>query len=263
MTTRHDGGEGRHRLEAGLLLAAQLAGDRGAALALPALASVLGARVCAQADALDALAPQGRADRLRATAAQLRAVSPDRAARLPPRARALLAADVPRALGSEWQRNAPEVRRGFSAGAGVRAAIRAAASDQPSGIDAELAGRELGRGRALLARAAARLDAGEAAALIDALGAAEAGAVLALSELLDASEGAADALADSLLDAARRTSLPRELVRALGAMALALDGDVSAGDARSHAWRRVAREIAAAEGHALDAVDESAGDADR
>jgi hypothetical protein len=116
-------------LEAGLLLAAQLAGDRGAVAALPALASALAQRVCERAAALDALTPEARAEALRAVALRLRAVSLGRAAQLPLRARALLAPEVPRVLGVAWEREAPLVRRGFAVSAGVRAAVRAAAGD--------------------------------------------------------------------------------------------------------------------------------------
>lgn len=246
-----------------MLLAAQLAGDRCAVVARSALAGAVGERLGVRAEALEALAPQVRAEALRATAAELRGVSPERVARFAPRARALLAAEVPRSIGSVWQRDAPPVRRGFAASAGVRAAVRAVASEVPLAADLELAARELGRGRALLARATAALEADVANALIETLDAAEAGAVLALRELLGASDGAADVLADALLDAARRTVQPRELVRALGAMALAIEGDGSPGDARSHDWRRVAREVAAVEGHVRAESPGGGGDATR
>jgi len=245
--------------EDGVLLAAQVAGDRGAAAAAQALAPSLGARVMLAATALDALSAPSPAEALRAIAAQLRAVSPERASRLAPRARALLAADVPRALGAVWQREAPAVRRGFAASVGVRAVVRAAAADGWRSANLELAARELGRGRALLARATAALDADAASALVESLDAAEAAAVLALRALLGVSEGPADTMAASLLDAAQRAA-PEQLVRALGAMALAVEGDGASGDVRSHVWRRIALEIATVEGFALDEIQEQQGD---
>lgn len=234
--------------EAGLLLAAQVAGDRGAVAAVPGFATALGLRVGARAEALDALSPSARADVLRETAGQLRFVSVERAARLAPRARALLAAEVPRALGSLWQREAPAVRRGFSASAGVRAAVRAAAAELPLTVDPELAAREVGHGRALLAGATAGPLAEKVTAAIDSLDPAEAAAVFALRGLLVASDDAEDRVSEALLDAVRRASPPCDRVRALGAMALALVGDGAAGDVRSQVWRRIARELAAIDG---------------
>jgi|GEM_PF-6722918 len=245
--------------EDGVLLAAQVAGDRGAAAAAHGLTPSLSARLVVAAAALDALSAPNRAEALRATAAQLRAVSPERASRLAPRARALLAADVPRALGAVWQREAPAVRRGFAASAGVRAAVRAAAADVWRSADLELAARELGRGRALLARATEGLDADAASALVESLDAAEAAAVLALRALLGVSEGPADTIAAALLDAAQRAA-PEQLVRALGAMALAVEGDGASGDVRSHAWRRIALEIAVVEGFVLADMHDQQGD---
>lgn len=240
--------------DAGLLLAAQLADDRGAVAALPALAATLAARVRVRAEALATLTPHARAEALRAAAALFRGVSAERAAGLPARARALLVAEVPRALGASWQAAAPAARRGFAASEGVRAAVRAAAAEVPQHVDGALAARELGRGRAMLARAMDSRDASLTSPLLATLDAAEAGAVLALRPLLGAPNGAADALADALLEGAQRVAPLREVVRALGAMALALEGDGSPGDARSHAWRRVARELAAVEGFAPEAA---------
>jgi len=245
--------------EEGLLLAAQVAGDRGAAAAAQALTPGLSARVIVAAAALDALSAPSLAEALRAIAAQLRAVSPERASRLAPRARSLLAADVPRSLGAAWLREAPAVRRGFAASVGVRAVVRAAAADAWRSADLELAARELGRGRALLARATEGLDADAATALVESLDAAEAAAVLALRALLGVSEGPADTMAAALLDAAQRAA-PEQLVRALGAMALAVEGDGASGDVRSYAWRRIALEVAAVEGFVLAEMQDQQGD---
>ena len=244
--------------EDGLLLAAQVAGDRGAAAVAQALTPSLGARVVVAAAALDVRSASSRAEALRATAAQLRAVSSERASRLAPRARSLLAADVPRSLGAVWQREAPAVRRGFAATAGVRAVVRAAAADVWRSADPELAARERGRGTALLARATAALDAAASTAIVESLDAAEAAAVLALRTLLGVSEGPADRMAAALLDAAQRAA-PEHLLRALGAMALAVEGGAS-GDVRSHPWRRIALEIAAVDGFALADVHDQHGD---
>ncbi len=167
-------------------------------------------------------------------------------------------------------REAPAPRRGFVAGEGLRAVLRASAHAACDG-DPAVAARELGRGRALLADALAGDTERAARSLVATLEPEEAGAVLALVQLLpsaqrlplapsagtdradDASGRHERGLVAALLAAAMRDAAPPERVRALGAMAGALEsGDTrerdAQGDGRTRRWRRLARELAAVEG---------------
>lgn len=225
----------------GFVLAATVAEDRGATAAIDALADALRTPVKSRADAIAALDGAARAKELRRIAASLRPIPrPDGGEALPPRARAILAVDVPKDLGAHWIAGAPPPRRGFAASPALRGVLARIAS-QPSRQEAETAARERGLGRMLLARIGSELDEDARAGLYESLGAEEAAAVLALRAHVE--HEAWDAPTIARVRAFVAVSRPGpERTRAIGAMELGAQGDL-AGDARSHAWRRAGAEI--------------------
>jgi hypothetical protein len=233
--------------ERGFLLAAELAGDRGAVQALAGLAAPRAAGLAALAAERDALPREARARGWREAAAAMRRVSVEGASRLPPRARALLAAEVPREVGARWLREAPSPRRGFVADEGLRAVVRAAAIAAEGSPSPALDAVARGRGRRLLAAWLRGPSAAAARAFVGGLDADEAGAVLALAQLPETASAADDAARDveAWLAAAARVASPSERVIALGVMADACVRPMDGSDRRVRAWRRLAREIAA------------------
>jgi hypothetical protein len=251
-----DGRVSPEERERGFLLAAELAGDRRAGRGLVGLAARRSAGIAALAAELDALPGEARAALWRTWAAGLRRVSVEGASCLPPRARALLAAEVPRPVGERWLREAPPPRRGFVADEGLRAVVRAAASAAEGETDPDLVARSLGRGRRLLAAALCGPSERAARDFVAALDADEAGAVLSLAALpaaVDLQEGREVDVA-GLLAAAVRSAPPADRVFALGVMAEALAAPAPGGDRRVRAWRRLARELAATGLRAMDGV---------
>lgn len=231
----------------GFLLAAELAGDRRGARGLAGLAAPRSTRVAALAAELDAWPGEARAALWRTSAAGLRRVALDGASLLDPRARALLAAEVPRAVGERWLRASPPPRRGFVADEGLRAVVRAAARAAEGEMDLDLVARSRGRGRRLLAAAWCGPSERAAREFVAALEADEAAAVLALAALpadADLPDGRAVDVA-GLLAAAARIAPPPDRVLAVGVMAEALAAPAAGGDRRVRAWRRLARELAA------------------
>jgi hypothetical protein len=111
----------------GMLLAAAAQGDGGRA-AIAGLAPGLARRFSAAIRELDALERGHRHARLRATVAKLAAIPTD--ARLPPRAAAVLAPEVPREIGARWMASAPPVRRGFRVHRSLKTSLRRLAASE-------------------------------------------------------------------------------------------------------------------------------------
>jgi hypothetical protein len=246
MAERESPGSAEER-ERGFLLAAELAGDRGAVRALAGLAAPRAAGLAALAAEFDALPREARTRNWREAAAELRRVSVEGGSRLPPRARALLAAEVPREVGARWLREAPVLRRGFVADEGLRAVVRAASVAAEGSADVTLAAAARGRGRRWLAAALRGSFAAAARDFVAGLDVDEAGAVLALARLPETSDPADEFTHDveTWIVAAARAASPSERVVALGVMLEALAQPATGGDRRVRAWRRLAREIAA------------------
>lgn len=122
----------------GLTLAATVAADRSGALATPGLAAPLAEGLASRLRDLGVLDSAGRRAEVRRLAGALVDVPED--ADLPPRAKAILAKDVPRAAGRRWAESAPPVRRGYRVPQGLKATLRRLAA--PGDPGAETAERE-------------------------------------------------------------------------------------------------------------------------
>jgi len=218
------------RSTGGFLLAATVADDDAAATARAGLAGAWADRVAPEAQALAARPPEERRTAIRGHAASLRR-PPRGDSPLPPRARGLLAAEMPKDVGRIWLAAAPRPRRGWSAPAALREVLRRS-THEARPADPDLADRERGAGRELVARHLREADEAERNAVLDALGAEEAAAVLALDRLLDAEDAGVPAeVARAVVHAVRaRRGLPeQEHTRAAGAMALGWRATAEAG----------------------------------
>lgn len=121
----------------GMVLAATATEDRDGSAAA-GLGSALATRLRERMAALEAMDRTGRRAHVRRIASGLTAIAPSAA--LPPRAAAILAADLPRADRGPIAREAPEVRRGFRVTAGLKATLRRlAALDDPGAAERERA----------------------------------------------------------------------------------------------------------------------------
>lgn len=155
---------------------------------------------------------------------------------LPPRARAIVAAEVDRATAQRWAAAAPAPRRRWLAGAALRATVRRIAARSPTD-DPDAVGSETGAGRALCARIEPPVE----VTLGAELGAQEAAAVAAMRALGTAT--ARSPLDDRLLGVARSIAAPQTLARTVGALALGASGQ-RGGDTWSVRLRDTGREIA-------------------
>lgn len=125
--------------DAGMALAALLAGDDGGALALPGLAPALGARLAAASSTLAARKSSGGAGAIVEVAREVRArASPGQAE--PRRVLAVLASEVDRNRGAVWLAAVPKHRAGWSASADLRAMlVRRTRHDAAERAEAEIA----------------------------------------------------------------------------------------------------------------------------
>lgn len=234
------------RTTSGFLLAATVAEDDASATARGGLVRSLAEHVAPEAEALANRPADERRAIIRRHASTLR--GPARAdAPSVPRARALLAPEMPRDVGRVWLAAAPKPRRGYVAPAALRDVLRRVTREaRPA--DPQLAHRERGAGRDLIARHLRDTSEQERAAVLDSLGAEEAGAVLALESLLGAESADLDASAIAAIVRATRSRpaiAPDDRTRAAGAMALGWlggDGD-DGGDALSRPFWRAGREL--------------------
>ena len=109
----------------GFALAATIAKDRAARQAAPGIVAREARRVCEPARRLMEQPAAIRRREITRIADAL-AHRPSRQARACARALALLASDVPRAVGQRWLDQAPPVRTGFVPDPGLRAVVRRA-----------------------------------------------------------------------------------------------------------------------------------------
>lgn len=227
----------------GFLLAATVAEDDSVESARHGLAARPAAQVSGAAERLRAMDGSARRSEVRRIAAILRE-PPAADAQVPPRARALLAREMPRDIGRLWLAAAPPPRRGFVAAPALRDVLRRAARcSRPH--DEATAARERGAGREVLARALRGRADEDRVRVLASLEPDEAGAVLALEPLVDASAPAGSSPVDGdavmiwLADTTRRGDAK---TRVVGAMLLGWSGDPD-GDGRSAGWRRAGAEV--------------------
>ena len=125
----------------GFALAATVAGDPGGGAAAGGLVPSAAPDLCRVAAALSRLGPDERRLKIKQMAARLTPLLPP-APDLPPRALALLAAEVDRETGRRWIEASPPPRPGFEPDPGIRTlvrlvATRSAAPPAPGGGDGE------------------------------------------------------------------------------------------------------------------------------
>lgn len=244
----------------GFLLAATAHDDDGAAAAAPGLAPSVAVVATTAAAAWAELTPKTRRAAVRAYAASLEP-TPDGVG-LSPRARALLASTVPRALGAAWLAEAPRPRKGYRPAPGLAKTLARFAG--PAAGDEQLAAHERGVGRGVAAHALERFDEARVRSLLGEISATETAAVRALGALPRKRRWAppADALLPALLRAARALANSESRTRALGALYLGVlhcgsrdlgELDLQApdelgGDDISHCWRHQGVQL----GHHLD-----------
>lgn len=114
----------------GMVLAATARADRGAREALPGLAPGLARALADRIAELDAMTRSARHTRVKEIVERMASVPTD--AQLPPRARAILAPDLPRELAVAWSRGAPRVRRGFRVNRAIKLLLRRLAQGAPT-----------------------------------------------------------------------------------------------------------------------------------
>ena len=119
----------------GMVLAATIQDDAGGERALPGLADGLARALRERTEALAESDSTTRRSAIRDITGRLRAVA--QSAQLPTRARAILAPEMPRAIGRKWASQAPPVRRGFRVAPALRATLRRLATPTDPAAHAE------------------------------------------------------------------------------------------------------------------------------
>ena len=168
----------------GFLLAAAVAEDAAAEAAREGLTDGLWTALQPAMVGFISANADARRDEMRRIIALLRP-SPAPARVDHARARAIVAREVPRAVGAGWLRDAPPLRRGFAATTGLRLALLRAGRSVPP-RDQGLLNRHRGVGRESLAELKSTMAAADHQGLMDAAGPEEAAATMTLVPLVEA-----------------------------------------------------------------------------